>query len=188
MENFENLERLLRSKDFHQLTTDELELVRAEIGSEEEYELLRKAEFGLEKSFVGRTKITVHPAILKKIKSSWRQENAVSWYHLLKINSLPNYATILLLVAIGYIGWMGGASFKPKTLYVENIRKQTDTVFIASKPDTIIRERIVYVKTPATAPALQTAKSVQFIPVETSKGVNMKEKEELEKLLVSGSR
>jgi hypothetical protein len=83
---------------------------------------------------------------------------------------------------------MGGASFKPKTLHVENIRKQTDTVFIASKPDTIIRERIVYVKTPATAPALQTAKSVQFIPVETSKGVNMKEKEELEKLLVSGSR
>jgi hypothetical protein len=125
---------------------------------------------------------------LKKIKSSWRQENAVSWYHLLKINSLPNYATILLLLVMGYLSWIAGSSVKPQIRYVEKTKLQTDTVFIASKPDTIIRERVVYIKTPALAPVLQTAKAIQPIPVETSKGVNMKDKEELEKLLVSGSK
>ena len=188
MENFEKLEQLLRCKAFHQLTTDELELVRAEIGSEEEYELLRKAEKGLEKSFAGKTKMTVSPEILKKIKSRWAQDRNVSWSHMWKMSSLPNYATILLLLVIGYIGWIGGSSFNPKTLYVEKIKQQTDTVFIASKPDTIIREKIVYLRAPVFAPTLQTAKSIQVIPVETSKGVNMKDKEELEKLLVSGSK
>jgi len=86
----------------------------------------------------------------------------------------------------GFGGWWIGHSKN------ENFQVQTfnpivvhDTIFVASKPDTIFTERVVYknqsvilTRNPGTT---DENKSIE------KNGINMKEKEELEKLLVSGT-
>ncbi|QLH32674.1 MAG: hypothetical protein HWD62_09835 [Cyclobacteriaceae bacterium] len=52
---------------------------------------------------------------------------------------------------------------------------------LTSKPDTIFRERIIYKDRPIV---LSTSNRQPEVP--NAKGVSMKEKEELDKLLVSG--
>jgi hypothetical protein len=70
-----------------------------------------------------------------------------------------------------------------------NVSPARDTLYLTQAPDTIFIERPVirYIErnvVPASA-AFEIVKSQA--PKETSGGVNMKENEELEKLLVSGS-
>ena len=67
------------------------------------------------------------------------------------------------------------------------VASRVDTVFITKQPDTVWRDRLVYQKIlVAAADSSRMEPVIQRNVPETRRGVSMKEKEELEKLLVSG--
>jgi hypothetical protein len=89
-------------------------------------------------------------------------------------------------VLFGSLGWWIGQSTNEKS------QTQTfspvvvhDTIYVASKPDTIFTEKVVYKNRPIILTrnprTMDVNKSIE------KNGINMKEKEELEKLLVSGT-
>jgi hypothetical protein len=98
--------------------------------------------------------------------------------------SVPAWAAILALVVAGGAGWYAGTSTGPQEVYVDRIVAKTDTVLVASRPDTVVIERVVYRNIPTLLPVTVGQPAPTRTPA--SKGVNMKEKEELDKLLVSG--
>jgi len=187
MENFEKIERLLQSKAYQELTEAEREIVRATVITEDEYESLRNAEVRLTNYFSLKAEVDLTKNGWEQIKSTLKQKKAEPKFNFWTATPLPTYATLLLLLAVGFVCWVGGSQISPKILDVARAAQRVDTVFIATKPDTIYKERVVYLKAPSLAPTFQTVKSLRSVPNQTSKGVNMKDKEELEKLLVSGS-
>ena len=77
---------------------------------------------------------------------------------------------------------------KPSVKIVEVVKR--DTVFVASQPDTIVKDRIIYrtvFKRERNSEQIHFATKVEHAPVREH-GVNMKEKQDLALLLVAGSR
>ena len=186
MENIEKFEQLLTHYSFAELSHEEKQWVMAFIGSEEEYESLRHTNQQLDNFKSQAIKIEPHPEMIKKIKASWKEANVAPSYNFWTITPIPTYATVLIVISVGFFCWVMGSRTNSKTLYVDHVKSTIDTVFIASRPDTIVRTKIIYVEQPVTARVQILSKTNQPQSI-ISKGVNMKDKEELEKLLVSGS-
>lgn len=186
MENLEEFEELLRQRSYGELTESEKQLVIQFISSEAEYESLRQADQQLKHYFADKRKLTPSPKIWAAIKNDLAQNKSSAPVYWLN-TPIPTYATLVLLMVVGIFCWYGGSNYNSTTVYEPKIVTQIDTVFIASKPDTIVRERIIYLKA-SPAPAITQASTKQSQDVPYAKGINMKEKEELERLLVSGSR
>ncbi len=186
MENFEEFEELLRQRSYAELTENEKQWVTQFISSEAEYESLRQADRQLNHYVTATRKLTPSPKIWAAIKNDIAQNKKAAKVYWLN-TSIPAYATLVLLMVVGIFSWYGGSNYNSTTVYEPKIVTHIDTVFIASKPDTIVRERIVYLKTYPT-PAIIQASTKRLENMPATKGINMKEKEELERLLVSGSR
>jgi hypothetical protein len=180
----EQIEELLLSKSFDALTPDEKVLVLRELGSVSEYEAMRKIALSSGRS----ENLTPDPRILKTLQHTMREKQPQSMP--LFTFRVPAYATaIMILIAIGTTWLLTRSSTLPPVRVTEI---QHDTVYLASKPDTVYVDRVVYrtarmkkyfpenLTTRSSAPAREP--SVETI------GVSMKEQEELERLLVSGSR
>jgi hypothetical protein len=186
MENLEEFEELLRQHSYGELTDNEKQWVTQFISSEAEYESLRQADQQLKHYFADKRKLTPSPKIWAAIKNDLAQnKESASGYWL--NTPIPAYATLILLIVVGIFSWYGGGNYNSTTVYAPKVITQIDTVFIASKPDTIVQERIIYLKA-NPAPAITQTSTKQSQDVPYTKGINMKEKEELERLLVSGSR
>lgn len=86
---------------------------------------------------------------------------------------------------LGGLGWwIGQSSNSGSQLQMMNPVVVHDTVFVASKPDTIYTEKVVY----KDRQVILTRRASTDGNKSTEKnGISMKEKEELEKLLVSGT-
>ncbi len=188
MENIDLIEKLLLSRSYQELSIAERELVNTVIDSEEEYEEMRKVNFSLDE--IKQQSPVFHSSDMwRKIKSTrkaTRPVSAYSWY----AKPIPSYAAALLVIMVGGLAWFLG-TINHQPLIVEKTILQTDTVFVAAKPDTIIKEKIVYrtivERVKENQPlANQTNSSDKIIA--TQKGVTMLDKDELGKLLVSGSR
>jgi hypothetical protein len=186
MENFEEFEELLRQRSYAELTDNEKQWVTQFISSEAEYESLRQADKQLNHYIADTRKLTPSPKIWAAIKNDIAQNKKAAKGYWLN-TPVPAYATFLLLMVVGLFSWYGGSNYNSTTVYAPKVIAQIDTVFIASKPDTIVRERIIYLKA-SPAPAITQTSTKQSQDVPYTKGINMKEKEELERLLVSGSR
>jgi hypothetical protein len=101
---------------------------------------------------------------------------------------MPAYASLVLMVCVGALGWLAGSNYSSMNqVSVKQVIKQVDTVYLATRPDTVIREKIIYLKPEAPAPPSLQVSSKTLPNSQPIKGVNMKDKEELETLLVSGS-
>ncbi|MGC4023341.1 MAG: hypothetical protein QM734_16045 [Cyclobacteriaceae bacterium] len=180
MEELNRFEQLLKQKSFKSLNEEERNFVFQFIGSEDEYESLRNTENELQAFFDREQKLQPRNETLRKIK----QSRAIILPQNFWIRpSVPTYVVALLLIIGGAIGWWSGAQFGSEKIIVEKIVSHTDTLRIVSAPDTIVRERIIYLPSRKMILAGQpeTKEAV------TTKGVNMKDKEELERLLVSGT-
>jgi hypothetical protein len=185
MERIERLEKLLQSRSYSELSESEKESIRELIDSEQEYEVLRKTNQQLEEIRKENLKLRPSAQVLSKIKSTWSASQRPESYRSWITSPIPTYAVVALVTLVGVLAWWAGSHQNQKSIIVENVK--TDTVFIASKPDTIFREKIIYLKARMVSnPIPPKSKAIQ-IPVVESKGVSMKEKEELAKLLVSGS-
>jgi hypothetical protein len=183
--DIDKIESLLKNKAFIQLSSEEKFWISQWIESETEYENLRTAESQIRHYFfsgkidapdsVTLGKLTNH---LRRLES--KKQTRLSWQ--LK----PSMGALLMSALFGSLGWWIGQSTN------EDSQKQTfntvvvhDTIFVASKPDTIFTEKVVYKNRPVILTrnpgTTDVNKSIE------KNGINMKEKEELEKLLVSGT-
>lgn len=187
MEKIEKLESLLQLYAYADLSAADKEWVQELVSSEEEYEALRETNKQLALHVNGRLNFAPSPEILKRIKLSTRAKRKPLFISTWLQSPLPSYATLLLTIFVGSLAWWVGTQ-RTKLITVERIKSRIDTVYLASKPDTIVREKIIYIKVNVSqTQALQAStKSDQQDAVE-HRGVTMKEKEELGKLLVSGS-
>lgn len=181
MEELNRFEQLLKQRPFKSLTEEEKEFVFQFISGEEEYESLRHTEMELHTFFETQQKLQPRAETWRRIKQSRAQLAAPQAFWLRP--AVPVYVVAIVVVVVGAMAWWSGTQFGSEKVIVEKIVSRTDTIRVASKPDTIIKEKIVYLPSPKVILASQP----ETKEVVTAKGVNMKDKEDLERLLVSGS-
>lgn len=178
--NYETFEKLISEKQYSELSVQEQQLVSQFVGSEQEYAQLRDSGLEMKKWFV-ENPVQASDNTLGELKRELKRvHQPYVGYSRWKV--AIGYGIVAILFAVG--GWWSGQSQEPITL--TNIEKVLvhDTVFVASKPDTILRDRIIYRDRP---PVILTTGSVPIESQKVTRGVSMKEKEDLDKLLVSGS-
>jgi len=188
MENIDQIEKLLQSRSYQELTAAEKELVRTVIDTEEEYEEMRKVNFSLSE-MKHQSLVFQSSDVWRKIKSTRQASRTViayPWY----AKPIPSYAAAALVIMVGGLAWLL-SSISHQPLIVEKNTLQTDTVFLTAKPDTIVKEKIVYrtivERVKENQPFVNQTNSTDKT-MSAQKGVTMLDKEELGKLLVSGSR
>lgn len=185
--DLEKLELLMKSKSFAQLSDEEKEWVSQWVKSPGEYDVLRKFETQMHDYFQDTKINTPASAALGQLKGhlrrKTREQQAGIWWHL-----KPSLSTLSLAILFGFVGWWFGRSTTSPEAKPGVIKSAIvyDTIYIASKPDTIFTEKIIYKDRPVILTGNMDSKELKH-PSSESNGINMKEKEELEKLLVSGT-
>ncbi len=186
MDELDKLEHLLQDKSFAALTTEEKTWVSQWIESEAEYENIRRSEARIRQHFINTSEFIPEPVGLNELKANLRKRTnqSVNWWQV----KVPAWSTLLIALCFGAGGWW-------MTLVRDQPIRQShevltsivyDTVFVAAKPDTVFVQKVVYKERPALlSKSIKQIESKGLVP---SNGINMKEKEELENLLVSGSR
>lgn len=186
MENIEKFEQLLRAHSYQALSNEDKLWVEQFVASEAEYESLRSVSLQLEDHY-SPADLATDPAQLESLKRHLAAQHQVTPSLIRTVWSVPAYAAILVLVVVCVLGWWAGSSRPPEVVFVDRILPHIDTLRVAAIPDTIVVERVVYKTVRQFLPAAKMTKTpAGEIPL-TTRGVNMKEKEELDKLLVSGS-
>ncbi len=183
MIDLEKLEQLIQSKSYADLSEEEKEWVGKWVISAGEYENLRSSQFEIRQYFQ-RTSTTPKPETLTKLKDHLRLKSAVRTGLLWHLK--PTLGGVLMAVFLGGLGWwIGQSSSDSPLVQAVNTLVIHDTIYVASKPDTIYTEKVVYKDRQVILTRSASTTDVNK-PIEKN-GINMKEKEELEKLLVSGT-
>lgn len=177
--DFEKFEALLQSKSYHELTPQELQCVNQWLESAQEYEALRASGKQVASWFGANAVSTTSKETLQQLKHSLRVQHQRThnvWYK-------PVWGYAVTALVFGVLGWwVGQPQIKPEPVTLVEQVIVHDTLYIASNPDTVFREKIIY----RDRPVILTTQTRQP-ESKNEKGVSMKEKEELDKLLVSGS-
>lgn len=186
VDELDKLERLLQDKHFVMLTTEERTWIRQWIESESEYENLKKSETKIRQYFLKAEKVVPNPERLHELKArlSLKQSQSLTWWQA----KVPAWSTLLIACCFGLGTWWLTSSSEQNTRQSPQILTSFvyDTVYVASKPDTIFIQQVVYRERPIIlTKSIKQTDTKNTLP---SNGINMKEKEELENLLVSGSR
>lgn len=176
---YEIFERLVSEKRYAELSGDELKMVHHFITNEQEYDAFRMSGLTMKRWFRENPVVGVTDKTLSGLKQEFKRAHkpqvSFAWW---KVSI--GYAVAAIVFGLG--GWWLGQSDKPISLTrIEQVLVR-DTIFVATKPDTVVREKIIYRDRPVI---LTTTNSQNETPI--TKGVSMKEKEELDKLLVSGT-
>jgi hypothetical protein len=175
----EKLESLIQSKSWLELDDDEKTFVIEKIGSEARYDALRKVNRALVTA--QKVDLSPDPSTLRDLHERLKQKRQPAFS--LWAYRMPAVASLLLFVLVGAAGWYVGRenSIKATAFIVK-----TDTVYLSTPPDTIYINKVVYRYVPK--PQIEDTKTIIVKNASTgSRGVSMKEKEDLEKLLVSGT-
>lgn len=183
----ERVEWLLKNKSYAELSDEEKEWIEQWVDSADDYEMLRKSEPKICKYFQDYEINPPDPKILSRLtdhvqaKSYKRQERL--WWQF-----KPSFGIMLIAIIFGCLGWWIGQSKSSNNVPVAELSSSgfiCDTIYIASQPDTVFTEKVIY----RDRPAIFTTSSKSETGQQPSKqnSINMKEKEELEKLLVSGA-
>jgi hypothetical protein len=185
--NLEKFEQLMQSKPYAELNHEEKEWVSQWVESSDEYEMLRKSETKIRQYFldnqVNPPASTTLAQLTMHLKRKPGKQHAGLWWQF-----KPSLSAWSMAILFGSVGWWIGQSTNSNIAKAEALRSPIvlDTIYIASQPDTVFREKVIY----RDRPVILTRRSND---IESSKkstesnGINMKEKEELEKLLVSGT-
>jgi len=183
MFDLERLEQLIQRKSYFELSKEEKEWVSLWIKSQEEYENLRSSEIEVRKYFQ-YTSVTPNPETLERLTKHLRIRSRESAYLFWQLK--PTFGALLISIFLGGLGWwIGNSSNNSPQAQALNPVVVHDTIFVASKPDTVYTEKVIYkerqIIMTRSANTTELKKSIE------KNGINMKEKEELEKLLVSGT-
>jgi hypothetical protein len=181
-------ELMLKTKGFQELTVEERVIALRFAESKEEYEQLHQAEIKIDSYFDEKISIAPKENTLSSLKKHLQKESGPSheWTALWRI-SIPAYATVLLIMTFSVLSWWVAISKNPPAV-TDTVRIETDTIFLASPPDTIFIERTIYKTKFSTSLSSQTTPyKLKNVTPQTGNGISMQEKEELETFLVSGS-
>jgi hypothetical protein len=184
--DIERVERLMRSKSYAELSNEERIWLSPWIDSASDYEMVRTSETQIRKYFLDNRISAPDPKILLqltthlKTNSIRRQEH--SWWQL-----KPAMGVAVVAVIFGFAGWwIGQSSHDKNSSGIRSSAVVRDTIYIMSKPDTIFSEKVIYRDRPIRLTRNSDQTKPDIKPSQVN-GINMKEKEELEKLLVSGT-
>ncbi|MBY0432897.1 MAG: hypothetical protein K2U26_02180 [Cyclobacteriaceae bacterium] len=185
MEEIDRMEWLLKQYAYSELSESDRAWVHAFVQSEDEYEALRKVNHLLKATV--KTDVAPSPEVWREIRALAAPQKTPSIFERWLHYPMPSYAAMIAVICVATLAWIGGASSR-QPLLVERISQRVDTVYIPTKPDTIFRSKIVYVNVPIRVQQkdVEPTKPMDQNTLVT-RGVTMKEKEELGKLLVSGS-
>jgi len=177
--DFNEFEKLLLEKPFSELSATELKRVREFVADEQEYEELRLAGTEI-KNWLARTPIAatrdkVLPDLVREFNRVHQRSRNFSGHRV-----FAGYAAAA--VVFGLLGWWLGQMEKPTARAAAERVLVYDTIYLPAKPDTIFSERVIF----RTRSVIRNTTTSQYA-TQPVKGVSMKEKEELDKLLVSGS-
>ena len=180
----EKLEDLVSTKLFANLSVEEKQFVLNVLGSEEEFNTLRRIHASLRDHLVV-TSVEAAPDVLIALQRKLRESKKGSFLlpAILQFR-IPAYAALVLAAMVGFLTAMVSNVSSVKQPLVVLPKVERDTVYITNT-DTVYRERLLikYVRVPAPAePEMVTASSKS----DKILGVSMKDKEELDRLLVSG--
>jgi hypothetical protein len=181
--NEERLEDLLSSKLFQNLNEEEKQFVLDVLGSEEQYKALQRIDASLLDHSL-ELSIAPEPEVLISLKQKLRDSNRKSFFlNPIVQFRIPAYAAFIFAAMTAFVVLISSHS-DPKERLVEVRKLQIDTVYV-TRTDTVYREKLLikYVRVSVPSGSLMVTASVKS---EGPKGVTMKDKEELDKLLVSG--
>lgn len=184
MDELDRIENLLQTKTFIELTSEEKIWVSQWIGSELEYENLRKSETKIKQYFLKSESVAPNPDGLNQLKArlTLKQAQSLNWWQA----KVPAWSTLLVAGCFGVGAWWLTSSSDKVITQQQLTSVVYDTVYVTTKPDTIFIQQVVYRERPVLlTKSIKQLESKNSVP---SSGINMKEKEELENLLVSGSR
>ncbi|HYC86856.1 MAG TPA: hypothetical protein VEB86_16605 [Chryseosolibacter sp.] len=178
----DRLETLIHSKEWNELTEEEKNYVEQHTGSREEYEALRKITLRL--SDVPRSEVTPAPDTLPSLKRHFRSTRGYRLgFASVFTFQVPAYAAGLILIsAVAITWWFANPVLAPQPAAAVIVK--TDTVFVNLPADTVYVNKVIYRYLPSPG---APAKPVTVVKHTEGVGVSMKDKEELENLLVSGS-
>ncbi|HNT49174.1 MAG TPA: hypothetical protein PLM56_08035 [Cyclobacteriaceae bacterium] len=178
--DYETFEKLVSEKQYSELCAQDQQLVNRFVANEQEYNALRTSELEMKHWFTENLVTGASDKSLVELKRELKRiHQPAMGYARWKVAA--GYAMVAIL--FGVCGWWLGRSKEPVSVTAIQKVMVRDTVFVASKPDTVLRERIIYRDRPVILTTGSTSKETQKIV----RGVSMKEKEDLDKLLVSGS-
>jgi hypothetical protein len=185
----DELERIILQKDFAALTEEEKALVLQTIGSEEEYQTIRKIGLAVSDNSL-RSTLEPRPEILLALQHRMKSEPAhYQWPKIFQIK-VPAYVAVLGIVITSLLIFIVRSFMPAEHLPLGKVTEpvvRIDTVFL-TRIDTIVRERIVYRQLNLVSlPKKLNPEVLVHAKQNPRSGVSMKDKEELNKLLVSGS-
>jgi hypothetical protein len=184
--DLENLERLMLSKPYAELNHEEKEWVSQWVESPVEYDVMRKSETQMRQYFHDSKVIPPAPSTLVELTNHLKRKTSkqrVGFWWQLK----PSLSTWSMAILFGSVGWWIGLSTNSNVANTKALQSTIvrDTIYVASQPDTIFTEKIIYKDRPVIF--TRSNNNPESKKSSESNGINMKEKEELEKLLVSGT-
>ncbi len=184
--DLEKLEQLMHNKSYSELNHEEKDWVSRWVKSVDEYEALRTSETRIRQYFLESKVNSPDEAMLEQLTSRLKKKVAkqkaeVTWQF------KPSISTWSIAALFGCLGWwIGQSTTNTSTADAVQSIIVRDTIYLVSQPDTVFTERTIY-KDPTIILA-RSGNTIESIDKSSgSNGVNMKEKEELEKLLVSGT-
>ncbi len=184
----ERFTQLLRTKSYQQLTPAERKWIEDALLSAEEYEQLRNAELTLQAEVTESNRVQVNPVILERLKEHLQSgpKRASSWGYIFTYR-VPAYVVASCVMLTFGITWLQMAPGRTTAAPPSRLTKM-DTVFLPSAIDTIFVEKVVYRDRFVKLPAVRQVNVSKSEKVSADAGgITMKDKEELEELLVSGT-
>jgi hypothetical protein len=185
MDTDKRLNELAEARNWLDLTPEERTFVLKELGSEEAYQALRKVNAGLREI---KSDALPRPATLAALQHRMRESRKPVRHAPLPFLffKTPAYLSALMILLAIFVGMTIGRSSVSRNISVQTVYK-TDTLTLTSPPDTVFVTRVIYRDRPAAQPVITVANNGSAREVNVPVGVSMKEKEELDNLLVSGS-
>ena len=185
MDTEKKINELAEAKTWQELTAEERMLILKYLGSEEAYQALRKvnAVLGEMKSDISpqaKTLATLQHRLRETRKPIRPAAVAILFF------KTPAYVSALMILLAMFAGLAIGRRSGSHAVTIQTVHK-TDTLIVSSPPDTVVITRVIYRDRPATQPVMTVANNEPAREVNGPVGVSMKEKEELDNLLVSGS-
>ena len=184
----DKLDHLVQTKEWEHLTAEEKMLLRDHAITEDQFRSLKKLDDVLTRSSVDSVTPSAQtlPSLKKILKNKHSSESIFT--KLMHVR-FPAYASVFFILLGCAVGWFISSQRKTETKIVEVPVINRDTVYLTATADTIYVDRVVvrYVTKQVMqhAPVTIAEQSSQNNTV--SVGVSMKEKSELDNLLVSGS-
>jgi hypothetical protein len=181
----EKIDFLIQTKNWNELTPDEKNLIVKELGSEAAFHAFKEVNAHLADS--EKSKFSPDRSVLPALRSRMKQKHSpVPRLKKVLLFPIPGYAFVLFGLAMAFVFQSGGKHENDSHTTATLIKR--DTVYVSSAPDTVYINRVVYKKVfVPQQPDVISVVNNDPQQQNTAIGVTVKEKEELNNLLVSGS-